>query len=58
MAVLYPGGTDRERMEHFSKAHGMPAVRNAELVKLELEVKGWRLRPLIRNQGFGTEPSL
>ncbi len=56
--VLYPDATDSQRMEHFRRADGIPAVRNAELVELEFEEKGWQLRQMIHNQGVGTDPFL
>lgn len=44
MTVLYPSATDKERMEYFRRADELPAVRNDELIELELEENGWQLR--------------
>lgn len=49
MIVLYPGATDREMMEYFRGTEGMPPLRNAELVELELRDESWR---------FGSSPNL
>jgi broad specificity phosphatase PhoE len=43
MVVLYPGATDKQRMLHFWRADGMPAVENAELVELERTEASWQL---------------
>lgn len=43
MLLLYPKATDRQRMEHFWRADGLPAVRNAELVETTWNGQGWRL---------------
>jgi hypothetical protein len=43
MTILYRSATDKERMKYFWRADAMPAVRNAELIELELEENGWQL---------------
>jgi broad specificity phosphatase PhoE len=43
MVVLYPEATDKQRMLHFWRADGMPAVQNAELVELERTEASWQL---------------
>jgi broad specificity phosphatase PhoE len=43
MVVLHSGATDKQRMLHFWRADGMPAVENAELVELHCLDAGWQL---------------
>jgi hypothetical protein len=56
MIALYPNATDQQRIEHFNKVDVMPAVRNAELVELDLEDNAWRVRFACR-QGIPAESS-
>jgi broad specificity phosphatase PhoE len=43
MLVLYPDATDRQRMEHFWRADGRPAIRNAELVETTWSCGRWQI---------------
>jgi broad specificity phosphatase PhoE len=43
MVVFHPGATDKQRMLHFWRADGMPAVQNAELVELQRTEVSWKL---------------
>jgi broad specificity phosphatase PhoE len=43
MVVFHPDATDKQRMLHFWRADGMPAVQNAELVELQRTEVSWKL---------------
>ena len=43
MVVFHPGATDKQRMLHFWRADGMPAVQNAELIEFARTETSWQL---------------
>jgi len=41
--VLHPDATDRQHMERFWRADGLPAIQNAELIELHRGDASWQL---------------